>query len=389
MKKDNIALFNLGFRPFFLGAAIFSVISTCIWLAVYLFGISIGIDSISDSQWHAHEMLYGYSMAVIAGFLLTAIKNWTGIETVSGKLLALLFGFWIIARLLFFFGTSYLLLASIFDLGFNCLLVIFCSYPIIKAKQLRQSFILSKLIFLLLGNVLFYLGALEILDDGVRIGIYGALYLIIAIILTIGRRVIPFFIERGVGYQVQLSNSKWLDISSMLFFLGFFISELLENDAVSAYLALILFALNAKRLVGWYNKGIWHKSLLWSIYISSWSICLGFLLFASVHFFGISKVLAVHAFAIGGIGLMTLGMMSRVSLGHTGRNIGAPPKAISYAFVILAISLLLRVVLPLFNIVDYELLIGVSQFLWVISFSLFIFLYFAILTRPRIDGNPG
>lgn len=387
--RSGFALFNLGFRPFFLGAAIFLVISTAIWSAVYLFGISIGIESISDSQWHAHEMLYGYGMAVIAGFLLTAIKNWTGVQTISGKPLAGLFILWFVARLLFFFGTSNLLLTAIFDLSFNILLIIFCSYPIIKSKQWRQSFILSKLLFLLLGNVLFYLGALEIVDDGVRLGLYGALYVIIAIVLTIGCRVMPFFIERGVGYPVQLLNSKWLDISSMLLFLGFFVFELMENDVISAYLAMGLFVINAIRLIGWHTKGIWQKSLLWSIYLSFWFICFGFLLFAAVYFFDISKFLAIHAFAIGGIGFMTLGMMSRVALGHTGRNVAAPHKFMSYAFILFILSFICRVVLPLFDIVSYEILIGLSQFLWLASFAIFIFLYLPILTQPRVDGQHG
>lgn len=388
--SNRFALFNLGFRPFFLGASIFSIISISLWSLIYLFQISSAIELVSDSQWHAHEMIYGYGLALIAGFLLTAIKNWTGIQTAHGRPLMLIFAAWVTARLLFLFGTSYLGIAGIFDGLFILLLIIFAAHPIVKARQWKQSFILLKLLLLAIGNGLFYLGALEIVKDGISLGLYGGLYLIIAIILTIGRRVMPFFIERGVGYEVKLFNSKWLDLSSMIVFLGFFIFELfLQNPAISAYLALTLFFVNSARLIGWHSKGIWRKSLLWSLYLSLCLICLGFLLFATTYFFDTEKSLAVHAFSFGGIGLITLAMMSRVSLGHSGRDITQPSKALSYAFCIMLLGFLTRVILPLFNIFDYEFLIGISQICWLIAFIIFVTIYFPILTKPRVDGREG
>ncbi|MBP9839045.1 MAG: NnrS family protein [Proteobacteria bacterium] len=388
--SSRFALFNLGFRPFFLGAGIFSIISISLWSLIYLFQISPTIELVSDSQWHAHEMIYGYGLAVIAGFLLTAIKNWTGIQTAHGKPLMIIFVVWAMARLLFLFGTSYLIFAGIFDGLFILMLIAFTAYPIFKAKQWKQSFILLKLLLLAIGNGLFYLGALEIVNDGIYIGLYGGLYLIIAIILTIGRRVVPFFIERGVGYEIKLFNSKWLDLSSMLLFLGFFISELfLQNPAISAYLALALFFINSARLVGWHSKGIWRKSLLWSLYLSLCLICLGFLLFATTYFFDTEKSLAIHTFSFGGIGLITLAMMSRVSFGHSGRDINQPSNALIYAFCIILLGFLTRVILPLFEIFDYEILIGISLICWLIAFIIFVTIYFPILTRPRVDGREG
>lgn len=388
--SNSFALFNLGFRPFFLGASIFSIISISLWSLIYLFQISPTIELVSDSQWHAHEMIYGYGLAVITGFLLTAIKNWTGIQTVHGKPLILIFAVWVMARLLFLFGTSYLIFAGIFDGLFALMLIAFTTYPIFKAKQWKQSFIILKLLLLAIGNGLFYLGALEIVKNGISLGLYGGLYLIIAIILTIGRRVIPFFIERGVGYEVKLFNSKWLDFSSMLLFLGFFVSDLfLQNPTISAYLALALFFINSARLVGWYSKGIWQKSLLWSLYLSLCLICLGFLLFATTHFFNTSKFLAIHAFSFGSIGLITLAMMSRVSLGHSGRDINQPSKAMGYAFSIMLLGFITRVILPLFDIFDYETLIEISQICWLTAFIIFVTIYFPILTKPRVDGKEG
>lgn len=386
----SIALFNLGFRVFFLGAGIFSIVSISLWLAIFLFQLPLSIHSISSTQWHAHEMVYGYSLAVIAGFLLTAVKNWTGVQTVYGKPLILLFSLWAAARLLFLPGTSYLFIAGIFDVLFSLSLVLSVSYPIIKVKQWKQLGILSKVILLITCNVLFYLGALNVLDNGIFWGIYGGLYLVIGLILTMGRRILPFFIERGVGYEVKLFNSNWLDRLSLLLFLAFFVSELfLKNQPLSSYLALGLFMVNAIRLVGWHTSGVWQKGLLWSLYLSFWFICLGFLLFAGIHFVGVSEFLAIHAFAFGGIGVVTMGMMSRVALGHTGRDIGNPPKAVSYALGILVLGAVIRVIVPLFDAVNYAIWVGLSQTLWIISFLIFTIIYFPLLINSRIDGQPG
>ena len=130
-----MALFNLGFRIFFLAAGIFSIISIFMWSAIFHFQLPLTLEEISVFQWHSHEMIYGYSVAVIAGFLLTAVKNWTGVQTIYAKPLILLFSLWAAARLLFLFGTSYLFIAGIFDVLFLVFLVFAVSYPIIKVKQ--------------------------------------------------------------------------------------------------------------------------------------------------------------------------------------------------------------------------------------------------------------
>ena len=246
--------------------------------------------------------------------------------------------------------------------------------------------IVSKVGIMLVLNTMFYAGLFGWLENGMFWGVYGGLYLLLGLVLTMGRRVIPFFIEQGVGYQVSLFNSKWLDISSLIFFVGFFISELfLRNQAVSAYLALVLFVINAIRLIGWHTVGIWRKSLLWSIYLSFWFITLGFLIFAASHWYGVLGYLAIHAFAYGGVGLITMGMMSRVSLGHTGREVSNPPKIISYAFGSLLLGGVVRVLVPLFDMANYTSWIGLSQFFWVLAFFLFVVTYAPMLVKPRIE----
>ena len=388
--EDNFSLFNLGFRVFFLGAGVFSVLTASLWMLVYLFQMPLSVQHISGSQWHAHEMIYGYSMAVIAGFLLTAVKNWTGIQTVKGRPLMLLFILWVLARVLFLFGTQFLIVAAIFDLMFSVILSACVCYPIFKTRNWRQLAVILKLACLAIFNIFFYLGALGLIDSGLHWGIYGGLYLIIGLILTMGRRVVPMFIERGVGYEVKLFNSKWLDISSLVLFLSFFVTELfLKYPLYSAILSLALFIVHGIRLIGWHTPGIWKKSLLWSLYLSFWFICTGFLFYAAAYFWGIYRFLGLHAFAFGGIGLVTMAMMSRVTIGHTARNIHKPPKSVGIAFAVLCLGAVFRVIMPVIDIQNYLLWIGISQILWIVSFMIFLFTFYPVFISPRLDGKPG
>ena len=382
----ELALFELGFRPFFLGAGIFGMVTVALWAAIYLSGLSIPMQSISSFQWHAHEMIYGYGVAVIAGFLLTAVNNWTGMKTINSRLLALLFGLWLAVRFSFVFAAEAMWVAALLDSLFGLILIVAVTRPIIVKKQWKQLAVVTKLMLILMFNGAFYLGVFGLLDNGVFWGIYGGLYLVIGLVLTMGRRVIPFFIENGVDYRVSLFNSLWLDIPGLIFFLGFFVSEVfLRHSLTSAWLALVLFVVNGIRLAGWYTPGIWKKSLLWSIYLSFWFITLGFLLFAASYWLALSPYLAIHAFAYGGIGLITIGMMSRVSLGHTGRKVSDPPKIIGYAFGLLLVGAVVRVILPLFDMTNYTSWIGLSQLLWVMAFLLFVVTYAPILIKPRIE----
>ena len=129
MSSSNFALFNLGFRPFFLGASVFSVVSVFLWMSVFVFQLPLQFTTVNMIQWHAHEMIYGYSMAVIAGFLLTAVRNWTGEQTLSGAGLFGLFLLWVVARIVFLFGTSFIFIAAWFDMLFMLCLISAIAYP--------------------------------------------------------------------------------------------------------------------------------------------------------------------------------------------------------------------------------------------------------------------
>jgi len=388
-EPGTFALFNLGFRPFFLAAAAFATVSMLIWMGIYIFGWSIQPYG-SSQTWHAHEMIFGYALAVIAGFLLTAVKNWTNVQTPTGVSLALIFLLWLAGRILPFFHAVDMHLIALIDNLFILTLIISVGLPIIKTRQWEHSGILFILFLFLISNIIFYAGLLKIIDNGISIGLYSGLYLVVGLIFLMGRRVIPFFIEKGVDETVQLTNYKWLDISSPIFFVCFWLSSLfLTLPVLTTSLAIILFILHSIRMLGWHTPGIWRKPLLWSIYLAYGFLTVGFALHALGHVFDISPFITLHTFAVGGVGIMTIGMMSRVALGHTGRSVFEPPKILALIFLLLLIASLVRVVLPLLMPAEYILWIGVSQVFWITAFATFFLYYFPVLYKPRVDGRFG
>ncbi len=387
----RFALFELGFRPFFAGAGLFAVIVTTLWLLIYGLGTPLRLAGLPPVLWHAHEMIYGYAMAVIAGFLLTAVGNWTGVPGLRGLPLVGLFLLWLTGRAaLYLPGSPALPVAAAADLLFMLGLIVAVSLPVIQVRQWTQLGIVSKLWLMLAGNALFYAGALGYLDAGLRWGAYTGLYLVLALVFVMARRVVPFFIARGVDEPATTRNPLWVDIASLALFAAWALLDVFTRQTQwVAWLSVALLALHLWRLYDWHTPGIWRKPLLWSLYLAYGFLTLGFALKAWAIWLGGSPYLAVHAFAAGGIGLMTVGMMSRVALGHTGRDVFHPPTALVPIFTLILAGAAVRVLLPLFDVLDYRLCIALAQALWILGFAGFSLVYIPQLLRPRVDGRPG
>jgi uncharacterized protein involved in response to NO len=385
-----MALLNLGFRAFFAAATLFSVVTVLIWFGVHVLDWPWPSQQLSALAWHAHEMVFGYAMAVIAGFLLTAVKNWTGIQTLRGLPLLLLALAWLAGRVLLLAGGHVSLYwAALADGVFGVGLILALAYPIFKVRQWAQLGILSKIVLLLCSNLLFYAGLLGLYPAGVRVGLYSGVYLVMALIFTMARRVLPFFIERGIGRPVTLTNRRWLDVASLVLFLVFWITDVLQPDSLPvAVLAGVLFLLHALRLAGWYARGLFKVPLLAVLYLGYGWMVAGFALKAAVYVAGISPFIALHAFTYGGIGLFTLGMMARVTLGHTGRSLERPP-VVGQVVIIMLAGTLVRVLLPLLDAGHYLLWIGLSQLLWMLAFAMLLLAYLSMWLQPRVDGQPG
>jgi uncharacterized protein involved in response to NO len=387
----GLPLFRLGFRPFFLGAGIFAIIAIAVWTGIYNYGLDPEFSGYSARIWHAHEMIFGYAMAVISGFLLTGIRNWTGLQTLRGTGLALLFALWAAARVVPLSGLhAPVTLTAALDLSFMSLLMMAAAMPVLKARQFNQIGIISKLVLLLCSNVMFYLGVFGIVEQGVQWGLYSGLYMVLALVFVMGRRVIPFFIEKGVDTPVVLVNRAWLDISSLLALLSLWVADVFTPYAMLvSLLSAVLVILHVIRMIGWYSHQIWSKPLLWVLFVAYASLVGGFALKAAQCCFDISPLLAVHAFAYGGIGVITLGMMSRVILGHTGRNVFEPPAVLFWCFALLVAGAIVRVLLPLLALNLYSTWIEISQLLWILAFTVFLFVFAPMLLSPRVDGRDG
>lgn len=389
-KQSCPVVLQTGFRIFFLGAVAYAIISMVFWLFFYTLGGNIFV-TMPLTVWHGHEMIFGFTMAVVAGFLLTAVTNWTGLSTASGTVLLVLFIFWSMARILAFMPASVPLWPkAACDFIFMVFLICIVLRPIIKVKQWWQSAVISKLILVLLCGVVFFL-ALRNTDIGVEHkSLRFAIYMIVSLIFTISRRVMPFFIERGVGYAVTLRNSRILDITSLILLIGFSVFDIVwPQPVLIAALCIALVIVHSLRLAGWYTPGIWNKPLLWILFIGYLFLIVGFFLKVFVVLGHRPDDSALHAFTAGGIGIFTLGMMARVSWGHTGRNIADPPAQLPLIFVLLILGAVIRVFFPIFNESNHIFFIGISQALWIISYGLFLLVYFPILTLPRPDGKLG
>ena len=379
-----------GFRIFFLVSAFYAVLGMAFWYLFYVAGGNIFVG-MPLTVWHGHEMIFGFTMAVVAGFLLTAVMNWTGLPTISGAPLLFLFLVWCMARIFAFMPSSFSLWpAATCNILFIAFLTVAIMKPIIAVKQWKQSAVFSKLILILGSGIAFYIYLAQADLIAERKALRFAVYMIISLIFTIGRRVMPFFIERGVGYSVTLRNSKVLDMISLVCLVSFSLLDVLwPQPLVIKTLSAVLFIVHILRLSGWYTPGIWKKPLLWILFVGYVFLILGFLLKIIAVVGHHPDDAALHAWTAGGIGIFTLGMMARVSWGHTGRNVGEPPRRIVAMFIAIIVSAISRVFLPIIYEPYYIMWIAISQLFWMSAFGLYLVIYFNVLTSVRPDRKWG
>jgi uncharacterized protein involved in response to NO len=380
-----MALFALGFRPFFLAAGIYAVLLMGLWLAV-LQG-SLSLSALPPPVWHSHEMLFGFAVAVIAGFLLTAAQNWTGIPMPSGRPLAALFLLWLAGRLGFLIPGLPPGLVALVDLSFLPLLALALALPIHRAKQLHNYPFPVLLLTLTAANALVHLEALGWTSTA-RLGLFLATYVIVAIMVIMGGRVIASFTDNKLGTRAR----RWPLIERLVpaVTLGALIAALIAPASlITALLAAVAAIVHGIRLAGWYTRKYWAVPLLWILHLGYAWITLGFALLAlSAAGMNAATLSALHAFTAGGIGVLTLGMMARVSLGHTGRLL-EPAPVMTLAFVAINLAALTRVLLPLFFPAAYAPIMTAAGVVWVAAFGVFVVVYAPMLLRPRADGKPG
>ncbi|MDO9468216.1 MAG: NnrS family protein [Thiobacillus sp.] len=378
--------FALGFRPFFLSAGLYAVLMMVLWLLVLRGGLSVG--GLSPFVWHGHEMLFGFAVAVIAGFLLTAAQNWTGISTPSGPPLAALFVLWLAGRLVFLIPVLPPLLVAVIDLAFLPVLAIVLALPVLKTHQLHNYPFPIMLLVLAAANALVHAGSLEWIAVSSSLGLHLATYVIVMMMTVMGGRVIPSFTDNKL--RTRARRWKTIEILVPASTLSALIAALVAPfSVVTALLAAVAALAHGIRLAGWYTRKYWSVPLLWILHLGYAWIAVGFALLAlPAAGLGAAAGSALHAFTAGGVGVLTLGMMARVSLGHSGRML-EPAPLMTWAFVAVNLAALIRVVQPLLFPGLYASSMVIAGVLWIAAFGLFAAIYTPMLLRPRVDGKPG
>jgi len=385
-------LLRLAFRPLFLGGTLFSVIAMAWWTYFWL-NPSEWNPYGGPIWWHGHEMLFGFGSAIVVGFLLTAVGSWTGVTGLRGKLLGVLAGCWLLGRLLLSFGTflpPWLIVCA--DLSFLVFAAIAMAYPVIKVKQWRNLMFAPMLLGLALLNGVSHWGVLSQRPDLALQSLHGAIMLIVLIVTVVGGRVIPFFTTAATAY-VRRPPLRWLEVigtgTIMLLVVIAFVGFSRVSATFLTVLCMSAALFNGWRFLRWGIQYSWGVPLLWSLHLSYTFVPLGLLALAlySAGFLA-SISIALHCFTAGAIGGMILAMISRVTLGHTGRQLN-PPRAMVPAFIFILAGATLRVMVPALWPEYTQWGIGLAGVLWVLAYGVFCIYYGPMLTAPRVDGQPG
>jgi uncharacterized protein involved in response to NO len=378
-------LWSIGFRPFFLLAGVSALVIVPSWIAVLLLGLQLPA-ALPPLVWHAHEMLFGYTAAVIAGFLLTAVRNWTGRDTASGSSLVALCALWLAGRVVCAAGAAWPgPLCAAIDVAFLPAVAWTIGLPIVRTRNWRNAGMPLVLLLLACGNLLIWSGALRSDWPALAKGQRLTLDVIALLIVVIGGRIIPGFTANAVTGLTPRAQG-WLDragIASMVALIA--IDALGSGGSHAAFAAGLAGAVNAARLWGWGGSRTLSRPILWVLHLGfAWTAAALVLRAVAQRGGAFTESTATHALTVGGIGLMTLGMMTRVALGHTGRRLELSRSAV-LAIVALALSALARVAGPLLWPAHYPVVLALSALLWTLSFGLFLLRYTPILLAPRSD----
>jgi uncharacterized protein involved in response to NO len=383
--RSGPALFSYGFRPFFLAAGIWAVVAMALWISCLTAGIDIG-GSYGAAAWHAHEMLFGYTSAALAGFLLTAVPNWTGRLPVSGWPLVGLILVWLAGRLALLVPDGLgLVPAMAVDAAFLPVLLAICAREIVAGRKWKDLKILAVLAALSFGNIGFHLLVFGSGDIGLasRLAV-GAYVMLISII---GGRIVPSFTRNWLarnGAAALPAPYSHLDTAALLLGLGalalWVVLPLAPVTAIACIIAGTLHAIRLWRWRGWTTGG---ERLVLVLHAGYAFVPLGFLLVAAAVVGWIEPVSALHVFTVGAIGLMTLAVMSRATRGHTGLPLTASPvTAISYLMILVA-----AIARPLAGFVPE--LLALSGFCWIAGFALYVAEYAPALIRRRREISSG
>lgn len=385
-------LLRLAFRPLFLGGTLFSILAIAWWLYFWMNPFN-WVPYGGPVWWHGHEMLFGFGAAIVVGFLLTAVQSWTGVIGIRGKPLGVLVLMWLSGRLLLAFGSGlpdWLIAAG--DVSYLLFAAIAMAYPVIKVKQWRNLMFVPILFIFALLNAASHWGVITEQPLLAIQALHGTIMLFALIISIIGGRVIAAFTANTMGNQ-RAQPVQWLETVSIISIIFMLVIAFYGFANVPSALLFIVSSIaaiaNGWRFLRWGFQHSWTDPMLWSLHLAYAFIPLGFVGLA-LHSAGLMEntSAALHSFTVGSIGGMILAMISRVTLGHTGRPLN-PHKLVPLAFGFILLAAVIRVVLPAWLPEASQWGIGLAGVLWVVAYGIYVFVYAPMLLTTRADGNPG
>lgn len=384
-KPKGWPLLRLGFRPFYLGGTLVAALAVPLWVALFMGGISRS-PAVPALLWHAHEMLYGFAVAIIVGFLMTAGKNWTGLSTPRGASLAALALLWLGARIAALTGPT--VLYAVLDVALLPLVAGILARLLLRAKSYRNLPLVLILALLAAANLVFHLTTLGVLDVPAMAPLHAALGLIIMIESVIAGRVVPAFTMSATpGLRIQTSPTQerlTLGLTALGLLLWIF-----APAGVGGFLVLLAAAtLHAIRLWNWQPLRTRRKPILWILHGAYAWIALGLLLLALAQMGWVPVSAGVHALAVGATGGLIIGMVTRTARGHTGRPLAVSRMEVS-AYVLVMLAAILRVLVPLLLPALYMETLVLTAVAWSAAFLIYLWVYTPWLMQTRLDGKDG
>jgi uncharacterized protein involved in response to NO len=377
------ALLSYGFRPFFLLGAFYSGLSVLIWLPMFYGELTLA-TALTPRDWHVHEMLYGYLPAVMAGFLFTAIPNWTGRMPIQGASLLTLVAVWVAGRIsIVLSAQTGWLLAAVIDIGFLALVAAMAAREIATGKNWRNLKVVGIGALLLSGNVAFHLEAHfhGSAEYGIRVGITA----LVLLIMVIGGRIIPSFthnwITRKNPGRLPIPFGRFDVAIIVLCAAALALWSALPTGRLTATALATAGVLNLVRLARWAGDRTWRERLVIILHIGYAFVPFGFLLASGAALDIVTASAGIHAWTTGAAGTMTLAVMTRASLGHTGSTLtaSAATQAIYVAVIIAALARICASLEPAWN----EPLLHLAAFAWCAAFF-----GFAGSFGPLLIGTP-
>ena len=378
------ALWQLGFRPFYLLASGFAALSIPLWALQYS-GL-LPAAYLHGPLWHAHEMLFGFTLAVIVGFLFTAGRNWSNQPTPTGAALAALALLWVAARLLVL--TPWGWAAAAANVGFVLAAAVALARPLVAARNRRNYFFVGLLGLLALAALGLHLQLRGVVALPPWAGITLALDVVLFIMAVMAGRVVPMFTNNGVR-GAQATRHPVVEKLALGTLLALLVADLLPlPGALLAALAALACAAHLARWGLWQPWTTWRTPLVWVLHVAYLWIPMHLALRAAAALDLVSGSLATHALTVGAAGGLIIGMMTRTARGHTARPLRADRADIACYLLVLAAALV-RVGLPLLQPAWQVGAVLASAALWSAGFGLYALRYAPVLLRPRLDGRPG